>query len=43
VIVMPSCAPDSMKDVRRVTASARWAAVSPAAERLDRRERSTAM
>ena len=30
-MVMPSCAPESMKEVRLVMSSARWADLSPSA------------
>jgi hypothetical protein len=43
VTVMPSCAPESMKLVRRVTESARVAEASPAADSARRRARSTDM
>src|SRR6516164_2747329 len=40
---MPSCAPNSMNDVRRVTSSARAAAESPASLSAVRRDRFTAV
>ena len=43
VTVMPSCAPESMNDVRRVICKARPAAASPASASTFSRDRSTAM
>ena len=42
-MVMPSCAPESMNDVRRVTPRTRAAEASPRSAAAPIRERSTAM